>query len=75
LLCLSVFQICFGQPEVDSISEKDFQSEATVIAETQKNYNKHHNNDNDFACFETEVGHDVGWRCYDISKDILKERC
>jgi len=75
LLCLPVFQICFGQPEVDSISEKDLQSEATVIAEPQKNYNNHQNNDNEFAYFETEVGHDAGWRWYDINKDIPQERC
>jgi hypothetical protein len=75
LLCLSVFQICFRQPEVDSVSEKDLQSEAIATAETHKNYNNHHNNDNDFAYFETEVGYDAGWRRYDISKDIPKERC
>jgi hypothetical protein len=75
LLCLSVFQTCFGQPEVDSISEENLQSEANVIAETQKNYNNHHNNDNDFAYFETEVGNDAGWRYYDVYKDIPKERC
>lgn len=59
MLCFSVFKICFGQPEVDSISEKDLQSEATFIAERHKNYNNHQNNDNDFAYFEIEVGHDA----------------